>query len=98
MAIIKNPIKKDIVVRVYSGKSGCCMCGCKGKYYYPSNLDKTAAAKARGYEIDDDEINDGQVTRVLNIVNKNLDSVEVDIGDYASVNVDGRDYFLFFKY
>jgi len=74
------------------------MCGCSGKYYYPSNVNKTAASQARGYDVDDDEISDGQVTRVLNVVNTNLDSAELEVGNYLAVNVNGRDYFLYFKY
>ena len=95
MAIIQ-PFKRKFVVKVYSGKPGC-MCGCRGKYFYPSTVDREAAATVRGYSVDDDEISDSQVTRVVNKIHAHLDSAEVLLGEYIAVQVNQRDYFAFFN-
>lgn len=59
-----NPtIKRENVLMVYTGKRGC-MCGCLGNYRYPK-ANAELGAKRRGYELRPEEINEGQVTRVL---------------------------------
>lgn len=70
-----NPtIKRENVLMVYTGKLGC-MCGCNGKYRYTK--ESAALAKAhRGYECQPEEINEGQVTRVLKLM-ATLPNVEV---------------------
>jgi hypothetical protein len=95
MAIIKS-VDKKYVTRVYSGKPGC-MCGCNGIYRYPSNLNRTAAGLNRGYAIDDKEINDKFVNRVLGYVNANLETAEIVPGEYIMVTIDGRSFFAFFN-
>lgn len=94
MATIR-PFQRKFVVRVYSGKPGC-MCGCNGKYFYPSTVDQEAATKVRGYSVDD-EISDSQVTRVVNKIHEHLDRAEVLPGEYIAVQVNQRDYFAFFN-
>jgi hypothetical protein len=55
------------VASAYSGKPGC-MCGCRGKYYYTTEHAKDAG-KQRGYEVEDNEINDSMVKKVTKILN-----------------------------
>lgn len=55
--------KKELVRCSYSGRPGC-MCGCNGKYSYTSKL-RSFSGKNRGYSIDDDEINDAAVKRMI---------------------------------
>lgn len=70
-----NPkIDRANVLMVYTGKQAC-MCGCKGKYRYPKANAELGKAQ-RGYAISPEELNDGQVTRVLNIM-ASLSNVEV---------------------
>lgn len=70
-----NPkIDRANVLRVYTGKQGC-MCGCLGKYRATKASAEQAGAD-RGYPLTPDEVNEGQVTRVLNIM-ATLDNVEV---------------------
>lgn len=70
----KPAIKRENVLMVYTGKQAC-MCGCSGKYRYPK-ANAELGKKQRGYAINPDELNDAQVTRVLNIM-ATLDNVEV---------------------
>jgi hypothetical protein len=59
---------------VYSGKIGCC-CGCNGKHSYNSkHID--AASAYRGYKVEPNEVNDKQITRVLNLLRANVSKVE----------------------
>lgn len=75
----KDPIK------VYSGKIGC-MCGCKGKYSYPSNVDKAKAIEALGY--DSIAISDIMVKKVLDIFKNNLDNIQKDTDYLYMENTD----------
>lgn len=81
---------------VYSGKDGKCCCGCSGKHSYSLKF-REQAGKHRGYKIDDDEINDRMVTRVLNIV-KSADADILDLGDsYVAAALGGRLYIAYFS-
>lgn len=52
------------VSSVYVGKPHMCMCGCAGVYYYTSQ-NKDWSSKNRGYALDEDDINDAKVIRVI---------------------------------
>jgi hypothetical protein len=56
-------INRDDILAVYAGTRGC-MCGCNGKYSYTEKHRKTAGER-RGHAIDDDEISERDVTRIL---------------------------------
>ena len=88
-------IDKSNVMSVYSGRPGCC-CGCRGKHYYASALRGDATVK-RGYSIQDDEVNDGMVTRVVNLINKAIeDGSEVEIKkDYYCLETESRWYIAY---
>jgi hypothetical protein len=58
------------VMSVYSGKAGRCCCGCAGKHRY-SSVHRAVGSTNRGYKVEDKEVNDAQVRRVLGIVQKN---------------------------
>jgi len=78
-----NALTDEVFVS-YSGKPGC-MCGCNGKYSYKESMRKWAS-KSRGYEIDDDEISDVAVKRMINKFKKLLSNPEIvtycdDYGD-----------------
>ena len=63
------------VQSVYSGINGKCCCGCSGKHKYARQY-RELAGQHRGYEIHDNEINDGSITRILNILKNHVSSVE----------------------
>jgi len=87
-------IKKDEILSVYSGRPGCC-CGCRGKHSYPTSpIARNVASKKRGYPIDDDECNDGNITRIVNLLNRNLGDVE-DGGSYFSLETPSRLYIAY---
>lgn len=65
------------VMSVYSGKPGKCCCGCAGNHRY-SRLNRQAASSHRGYRVDDDEVNDRQVAKVLTLVQDRAKVVGVD--------------------
>lgn len=55
------------VLKVYSGKPGCC-CGCRGIYRY-TRASRELGSKERGYPVNDKEVNDGLVTKTINFLN-----------------------------
>lgn len=85
-----------MVLRVYSGKAGKCMCGCAGRYYYTPER-RAEGGTDRGYAVDDDEVSPAMVTRVLRLVQANEDGLEVTEsleGIYA-VDVGKRTYVVY---
>lgn len=93
-----NKVDKASVLSVYSGTPGCC-CGCKGKHRYRKDPELRAlAGKSRGYPIDDDEVNEAQVTRVVNVINANLDSAvhEVEHG-HVFLDMGSRWYIAYLR-
>jgi hypothetical protein len=69
------------IVKVYSGKSGACMCGCAGKWSYTEHGAKTDNP---GYEPD---ISERSVKIIANKVLGNNDAVKED--NYVYVD-DGK--------
>lgn len=63
-----NQIDRRRILSVYSGRPGC-MCGCRGKYFY-SKATREKASEAQGYDVKDKEINQAQITRVMNLLIK----------------------------
>lgn len=87
------------VKRVYSGRSGKCMCGCSGIWRY--SKDKVEqGSKDRGYEVGQDEVNDGFVKRVVTKLKLNASKVEFGEGftdeKHFVLTEDGRDYVVYF--
>ena len=80
------------VQSVYSGRPGC-MCGCRGKYRYSSEH-REVASKRRGYAVDNDEVNDQQVRKVLALVQANWAQAE-DFGDGFFLELAGRYYAVY---
>lgn len=86
-------IAKENVLSVYSGRPGCC-CGCLGKHAYRKDPKLRAlAGQKRGHEIGDDEVNEEQVTRVLNILKANPERVR-DEGDHFFLDTGSRWYIV----
>lgn len=92
--MMNTPIDASKVTQVYSGKPGC-MCGCRGKHYYP-NRNVDAAGKARGYALDAEDISDKQVTRITNLLNKNPAAKVGEGGEWAEVTIGQRIYVAYF--
>lgn len=68
-------LKPQDLFSVYSGRPGRCCCGCFGQHRYLSEH-RVAAGKHRGYTVDDEDINDRQVNRVLRLLQANPEKVE----------------------
>lgn len=83
----------DNVMSVYSGRDGKCCCGCAGNHRYNSKH-REAATKNRGYAVDDDDINDKQVKRVLTLLQDNYQHVEAG-GNHFSLVVGERIYVVY---
>lgn len=83
------------VLSVYSGKDGKCCCGCSGKHTYGTHR-LQEVAKSRGYSISDDEVNDREVKRILNIVRKSDDSFSIG-SNHVSCVVGKRLYIVYFS-
>jgi hypothetical protein len=72
---------------VYVGKPGKCMCGCSGTYSYTS-INREISSKRRGYPVDEEDINDARVLRVLAKVTKNApQGIEVLNGNIYSLTI-----------
>ena len=81
--MITEKINKNEVVDVYSGRARSCCCGCSGTYSY--RADKTLrdiGTKQRGYEVEDNEVNERMISRIVNKLNKNMERVEKEWDHY----------------
>ena len=78
---------------VYSGSSGCCSCGCKGKYTYASQY-QTDSEKSIGYPLSDDQINDRTIKTIFNRVAKNPN--HVDDGNLSYLDNGQRIWIVYF--
>ena len=70
--------------KTYSGKSGGCMCGCRGKYSYTAY---GASAHSPGYDVSD-KVSERSVNIIVNKVLRN--SNKVTEGDCVFVEQNGR--------
>lgn len=83
------------VVSVYSGTPGMCYCGCSGKHVYASKYRKTES-KRRGYDIEDKEVNDNRVMKVVKIINDNYDSAEINVRGFVTLTYSNtREYTVY---
>ena len=81
-----KPIKLYRVEKVYSGRTQNCYCGCSGTYWYPD-----AAT-----DCPPDERSSARVKRIVNKLNKNLDSV-VSGGDIFILTIGRHDWTVYMK-
>jgi hypothetical protein len=72
-------VQVDDVMSVYSGRDGCCCCGCAGNHRYASKHVKVAG-KYRGYKVRPEEVSDRSVKLTLNKLKKNADKVNHSVG------------------
>lgn len=97
-ALVKTNIVKGVkleqVMSVYSGRNGACCCGCAGTHSYAS-AHRDAGSKNRGYPVDDEDINDRQVTRVFNLIQKNAAIAQVDLPSNISIVLEKRLYVIY---
>ena len=93
-----KPFLRDIefgdVLSVYYGKNGKCCCGCAGEYLYNSQH-KEEGGTYRGYPVDDKDINDRQVRKVIGILRR-AEKIEYDRPDFISTVVGERLYTVYF--
>ncbi len=90
-----NIINGKKVIHVYSGLNGYCCCGCKGKHTYASSA-KGRGKELRGYAIDDADINDRTVSRVVNQITASGE-VQQDSDDHVFAVVGKRIYIAYFE-
>lgn len=62
--IYSMDVTPEQVLRVYAGRTGRCMCGCSGRYWSPA-CNREAAGASRGYPLEDVDVNDKQVRKIL---------------------------------
>lgn len=85
-------ITLNSVRSAYSGAAKKCCCGCRGKHVY-QRLNRIAAGESRGYIVDDNEINDACVARILKKIKSNSDSVHE--GDHVFLEVNKKIYIVY---
>jgi hypothetical protein len=88
--------KLENIVKVYKGKPNSCMCGCAGTYYY-AKAHQEFGSRERGYKVDDEEVNDGVVKRVLNKVAKEGDRARTIGSDIWDVVIGKTQYTIYSK-
>ncbi len=76
-----KPIDLSLVRSVYSGRNGECCCGCSGTHSYASHL-REDASKKRGYVVDDDEVSNGAVKRIVNKINRKILENPEEVADH----------------
>ena len=76
----------------YTGKVDRCCCGCSGTHVY-NERNRAKAAKWRGYEVSDDEVNDKKVERILNKIKKDPNSSVQ--GDFISLETERKLYIVY---
>ena len=81
------------VTSVYSGKANRCCCGCSGKHYY-KNETRKEAGKNRGYEIEDEEISDSMVKRIIKKIQENSNIAD-NQKTYISIELSERLYIAY---
>jgi hypothetical protein len=90
-------IKFEDILKAYTGKPDRCMCGCSGKYTH-TEINRALASKGRGYEVDDDEVNDKRVRTILKkILNQPTGKIENDNNKIFSTVIGKTQYTLYLK-
>lgn len=89
-------ITTDQVRSVYSGRANHCACGCAGLHRYNSKYVAEASVH-RGYPVSPKEVNDKQITRVLNAVKKHAADIDVNEEEFVSVTVRNRMYIVYLQ-
>jgi len=90
--LIKDKVIHAFIQSVYSGKPGCC-CGCLGTHYYTERLRKVASEN-RGYDIEDHEINERMIKKVVNLMNAKPFLVQ-DEGNHFFLDLGTRWYIAY---
>ena len=86
-----DTLTPDAIISAYSGR-GCPGCGCRGKWRYTS-AHQALGGTERGYPVDEDEVSDRGVARVLSNARKSAGTVKVSMeGNTLSVETSDRLY------
>jgi len=89
----------DDVRSVYSGRHGC-MCGCLGKHTYASKF-QVEGGKERGYRVDDDEVSDTVVARIVKRIQGFIASGEAEkifvSPKFFAVDTANRSYVIYWR-
>jgi hypothetical protein len=95
---IQNLPKIEIgqVSSVYVGKPNSCMCGCSGKYSYTS-INREWSGKNRGYKVDDEDINDMKVLRVIAKMKKHETEGIIQGVSYYDLTIGKTEYVIHMK-
>jgi hypothetical protein len=91
---MKKILDKSAVVSVYSGRNNVCCCGCAGTHYYNSKL-QTIGTIQRGYKVENDELNDRMITKIVNLINNNPDKIDMEEADFVSIVIGKRLYIAY---
>jgi hypothetical protein len=91
---MKMKIALKDVASVYVGRAGRCCCGCSGRHRY-AVAHRKASSKRRGYAVDNDEINDRQVKKVVGILEANPAAVDIHNG-FISLEQGDKMYVAYF--
>ena len=86
-----DTLTPDAIISAYSGRPGCA-CGCRGKWRYTS-AHQALGGTERGYPVDEDEVSDRGVARVLSNARKSASAAKVSLeGSTLSVETSDRLY------
>lgn len=91
-------LNADFAMSAYSGKAHHCCCGCAGKHSYAS-VWRMIASRARGYRVEDEEINDRTVKLIAAKVTRAIFEGSKPINfssDCVSVESSTRTYVVYF--
>lgn len=88
-----KPIAVENILKAYSGKPGACCCGCSGKYSYAS-ANRTLGGEDRGYALENEDINDKELARIVRKLNGYLDQVE-EADTYYALTLGKRLYIAY---
>lgn len=92
-ASVIQSMTTDDVMSVYSGKVNMCCCGCAGNHRYNSKYREIAGVD-RGYDVTDEDINDRQVKKVLNLI-KTHEAIAQDGDSYIAIELENRLYIVY---
>ena len=92
-------VDADDVISVYSGRDRACCCGCSGKHSYASKY-RAYAGRHRGYKVQDNEMSDLTVKRIVGKINKSYmaePQTTSMCAEYMTAVIGKRLYIAYFK-
>lgn len=89
-----SKLTRDHVLSTYVGADGACCCGCAGEHMY-LEATRELAGKERGYDVDEDEVNEDGFDDCLEVIRDNAEDAEVN-EDHVAVRVCGDVHIAYF--